>query len=457
MSEISKFEIRKLHGRKDINLSIQDNTLILVGENGTGKSTVLQLLYYLLSGQWVSLLKYQFHSLSIEIGGKKHTLKHDSIMQMSDRISLKALRRLPHRSARTIHESMERNGFLSNSQLEQLAFEFDIPMKYLIEELSDNYDLFDRKGKTKGQEELRSLLKDIREAMGSQILFLPTYRRIEQELQDIFKGVDDREFSKRSMMSRGAEGVDSYMELVEFGMKDVEDSIKRKVSQLESFARNELNELTISYLGNIVEQEYSSIDFKMIKDMEAKDIDNILNRIQERILTIEKKEHLKEIISKVKSDKQTSDHDKIVSHYFTKLMAFHRELEVREERIVSFCNVCNEYMSNKTFTYSSSSYQFSIAENYGDQQQEIKLHQLSSGEKQIVSLFSHLYLSGGSEKYFVMIDEPELSLSVPWQRRFLKDIREADFCSGLIAVTHSPFIYENGLKVYAHGLGEFID
>jgi len=84
----------------------------------------------------------------------------------------------------------------------------------------------------------------------------------------------------------------------------------------------------------------------------------------------------------------------------------------------------------------------------------IRLSDLSSGEKQIVSLFSHLYLSGQS-RYFVLIDEPELSLSVPWQKRFLIDIKNGDFCSGLIAVTHSPFIYANELKAYAHSLGEF--
>jgi predicted ATPase len=79
---------------------------------------------------------------------------------------------------------------------------------------------------------------------------------------------------------------------------------------------------------------------------------------------------------------------------------------------------------------------------------------LSSGEKQIVSLFSHLYLSG-QNKYFVLIDEPELSLSVPWQKRFLVDVCSGSFCAGLIAVTHSPFIYDNELKKYAHSLGEF--
>ena len=55
-----------------------------------------------------------------------------------------------------------------------------------------------------------------------------------------------------------------------------------------------------------------------------------------------------------------------------------------------------------------------------------------------------------------MIDEPELSLSVPWQKRFLVDIHNANFCEGIVAVTHSPFIFENELEPYVHGVGEFL-
>ena len=103
-----------------------------------------------------------------------------------------------------------------------------------------------------------------------------------------------------------------------------------------------------------------------------------------------------------------------------------------------------------------SSFSFSIwPKQYISVKNKIELDQLSSGEKQIVSLFSHLYLSEENQ-YFVMIDEPELSLSVPWQRQFLVDIKKGVFCSGLIAVTHSPFIYDNDLDKYAHGLGEFL-
>ena len=74
--------------------------------------------------------------------------------------------------------------------------------------------------------------------------------------------------------------------------------------------------------------------------------------------------------------------------------------------------------------------------------QTVKLTQLSSGEKQIVSLFSKLYLEG-KEKSIVIIDEPELSLSIKWQQMLLPDIMRSGNCSFLLTVTHSPFIFEN--------------
>lgn len=48
---------------------------------------------------------------------------------------------------------------------------------------------------------------------------------------------------------------------------------------------------------------------------------------------------------------------------------------------------------------------------------------LSSGEKQIISVFSKLYLED-NKKYIILFDEPELSLSIKWQAKFLPDIMD---------------------------------
>ena len=72
----------------------------------------------------------------------------------------------------------------------------------------------------------------------------------------------------------------------------------------------------------------------------------------------------------------------------------------------------------------------------------IELTQLSSGEKQIVSLFSKMYLESEG-KNIIIIDEPELSLSLKWQQMLLPDVMRSGNCGLLITVTHSPFIFEN--------------
>ena len=54
-----------------------------------------------------------------------------------------------------------------------------------------------------------------------------------------------------------------------------------------------------------------------------------------------------------------------------------------------------------------------------------------------------------------MFDEPELSLSVPWQREFIYDISQAETCKFLLVVTHSPFIFDK-LFDYAREIDKFI-
>lgn len=453
MSSITRFEIKKLHGVKNIDLKLVDNTLILVGENGAGKSTVLQLFYYLLSGQWSSMAKYQFESVSMTIEKKKYTLQYSDIKKTFRSIDRHILTRFPPTVRHRIMDLLERSeGGLVTPDLERLCEQYGIPLHYLLREL----DMFDNHSSSKKSEPLRQAIDGIRQSLKAQLLYLPTYRRIEQELSLIFKGLDERELHNRGKMLADQRKEDTFVELIEFGMKDVDDAINKTRTELDRFARESLNNLTFGYLGDIVEHKYTTVDLKKIKSATADTVENILKRIQEPILSSANKQHLRQIIGGVKSDGEQNEHAQVICHYFTKLMAFHEELEAREAKIVNFCSVCNDYMVGKEFKYDTSNFQFTIRpKEAGDDSGEIKLHHLSSGEKQIVSLFSHLYLSGG-KNYFVLIDEPELSLSVPWQRKFLLDIRKANFCTGLVAVTHSPFIYDNELKKYAHGLGEFI-
>lgn len=452
MSQISRFQITGLHGFRNLDLRFKDNTLILVGENGAGKTTVLHLLYYLLSGQWSAIAKHQFETLKLTIGKTEHVLRYSDFEESLQKIDRRLLRRLPLAVRHRVIALLEQTeGKMPLPELEILCDQYGIPLHFLLDEI----DLFGQPAKGK-QTTLIQTMKAIQSSLGAQLLYLPTYRRIEQELNLIFKGLDERELTKRRNMLSSRRNSDTYVELVEFGMKDVEAAIRETRDELDKFARANLNNLTFSYLGDVVEEKYQSVDLKPIRKADPKTINNILNRIQEPVLSQENKQQLRNIIQTVKDGATKNVHSQVICHYFTKLMAFHQDLEQKEAKIVSFCKACNDYMVDKAFEYDTSNFNFRIVPKASsDPNPEIDLQNLSSGEKQIVSLFSHLYLSGG-KKYFVLIDEPELSLSVDWQRKFVSDIRKADFCSGLVAVTHSPFIYDNELRKYAHGIGEFI-
>ena len=63
-----KFEIRGLHGYKNISLDFSNKMNIFVGENGLGKTTILNMLYYLLNGNYEELGKYNFNAIVLKMG-----------------------------------------------------------------------------------------------------------------------------------------------------------------------------------------------------------------------------------------------------------------------------------------------------------------------------------------------------------------------------------------------------
>jgi predicted ATP-dependent endonuclease of OLD family len=68
---------------------------------------------------------------------------------------------------------------------------------------------------------------------------------------------------------------------------------------------------------------------------------------------------------------------------------------------------------------------------------KIRLPSLSSGEKQLFFIALEAIRSGNSS---LIVDEPELSLHVDWQRKLIASLRELNPRMQLIMATHSPEI-----------------
>ena len=81
--------------------------------------------------------------------------------------------------------------------------------------------------------------------------------------------------------------------------------------------------------------------------------------------------------------------------------------------------------------------------------QQINGDQLSSGELQLLILFTFLYFGFDSmdQEFPVLVDEPEMSLHLAWQNRYVDSVKAANPHAQFLIATHSPEI--TGLLVDA--------
>jgi predicted ATP-dependent endonuclease of OLD family len=151
-----------------------------------------------------------------------------------------------------------------------------------------------------------------------------------------------------------------------------------------------------------------------------------------------------------------------LNYFLDQLNVVIQDTRGTEELVEAFIGSCNAYLSGQiddnemgseeldTFDWKQISFhkknlQVSIKSLLTGA--KVPLESLSSGEKQMISLFARLYLY--PRKKIFLIDEPELSLSLSWQRRILPDILRSPSCEQIVAITHSPFIFDNELDQYA--------
>ena len=117
------------------------------------------------------------------------------------------------------------------------------------------------------KKELDAQINSLKAAVDAQVLYLPTYRRIERELASIFENMGSEEASRNiaeQTKTRATAG--SYVELVEFGMKDIDEAIARTSGEIKEFARESLNNLTLKYLGDVVDRDYETARITRLSD-----------------------------------------------------------------------------------------------------------------------------------------------------------------------------------------------
>lgn len=128
----------------------------------------------------------------------------------------------------------------------------------------------------------------------------------------------------------------------------------------------------------------------------------------------------------------------ILKPYLESLTARLDALEESQVLIQTVLDEANGFLSDKRLTYRGG---FRIELEDGS---ALRANQLSSGECHVLLLLCNAVLARGNSRLF-LIDEPELSLNVKWQRRIVRSLLAVTDGSGLqfILATHSIELLSN--------------
>ncbi len=447
---ITSFSIKNLHNCLDVSVKIKGNRVVIVGVNGIGKTTFANIIYYFLTQQWKKIVKYDFDEIIVDTKEKKLVLTKNDIDEFNI-IARNRMRSRSHFPASLIKRVENHHlynkcisyGKYTNKDVSAIATDTGVHPQHIERILRDCIDSSEGLFPV-SDGNVCKVEKYLRENLIGQVLYLPTYRRIEQDLKELFPELEE-EIKKLNRRKSEAVSSTGFVELVQFGMEDVVDKINSVLDTIKESSRTELNNLAGSYLRDVIRNQAQTYDKKLITSLKEITLNRILSRVEEKTLSDEDKASMLAFINRMKSSNSViTEQDKYLAHFLSKLIEIYNKQKELEKPIVSLLTVCNKYLVGKSLRFDEINYRIYIkSEGSG----LIEFSMLSSGEKQIVSLFSHLYL-GESQYYYVVIDEPELSLSVEWQNMLLPDIWESGKCKFLLAVTHSPFIYENSFDAY---------
>lgn len=235
------------------------------------------------------------------------------------------------------------------------------------------------------------------------------YFSIHRGLKDVFtkpEQIDNSEITLKQLekhvakMEIGKKSIDKIIQ-------DVEKEINSKVSQFkESFLRIVVNSPDVSKVKII---ENISGEFKLLYDL-AKD--SLLDQISKGV---DKYEHN-------------------IKAYLQLLLDSSKPLSKFARSLNLFVDSLNKLLVNKTVYLDGKN----IYVKYKNgSTTPLSYANLSAGEKQLIKLLKTLFLD---TRKLIILDEPEISLSIKWQFEIAKILDQVDD-KNIILVTHSPYFF----------------
>ncbi|HPQ68393.1 MAG TPA: AAA family ATPase [bacterium] len=406
---VAQFEVNKLWGFRNIEISFNEDISIIIGPNASGKTTIINLLQYALTGNIIKLASYNFNELVIKL------VSFEGASRRQIKIS-------------------KQNGVL-RFQLSKEAFEFPLDIINRFEQNEDyrpfSYDYYYGK-MVHFERDLRAKLDGLLKAV-----WLPVSRRLP---------IPEDDNERRSIKRTSLESVDECLSELINSLQRYRIGLDAELADLrKEFQRHALENILYDkqhdrIVGNVevptdADKEQLGKAFTDLGFLDHKMAEKINDHFKEAKAAIEKYES-----NPKRMEISTLMIFPLIGRT-KKMVGFAQELEEKRKDLFKplrlFENIVNSFYNDKIIAVNDKG---NLRISSKDRRnQEIEWKYLSSGEKQILILLTQALLWEDQPIVYVA-DEPELSLHVTWQEKLIKSIIELAGQCQLIVATHSPDI-----------------
>jgi predicted ATPase len=471
-SLIERFGIEGLYGYRSISLTSDYAATILIARNGTGKTTLLGALDAFLRMQLSRLRNLEFSVIRCKLRGEDEelVLSHNDVVEFLQVPSEGELIKLASRAnvdpASMFNFLVDEWG--GDEEYRNLSNDSKV-FSAVVSALNYNHReavaaiVKTRDSLMERQPTVLTIFSKLQKALaGSEIVYLPTYRRVELALRG-----DPREapYRRRRPKFDVASG-SLFTGEIQFGLSDISDRLSQLNQQIILESNSGYRKISANIINELLD---GSFDNEPISGSDVPSPEE-LKLFFERLERGRRQGPYMPVsipnLEKVYTGGVPASSSRFLSYFLAKLTTVIRSTKDVELPVDRFIDNCNKYLSSSepSTSVGSEDIQKSVdgkmlrlnrsnlrvhVESLPEGR-KISLDALSSGEKQMISLFAKMFLY--PSRKIVLIDEPELSLSIDWQRQILVDVLSAPLCTQLIAITHSPFVFDNELEPFARAL-----
>lgn len=410
---LKQLYITKLFGYKTVDISFNSDLTLLVGKNGCGKTTILNIISSIASGDIENLFNFDFQDIKLIYIYKKEQRKVEIIRK---KINEELLLTWRDKSITIRPQNVFQLNNISKNNSEMLT-KISKEINLLFIPLSRDTNLDD------------GLLSDNENkfAWGFENKNSKPLNVIDQSLDYVNKLVKE---NHRKIII-GYEELDKNM---------ARDMFQSSFDYYPNFSNSldryqELNEDTLSQLKSAFRE------LGYLNDNFENAIDEFFNQLRDgskayELWTLENKEQSNQASAFITNISQV---DRIIK--WQKMVQETSYIKSNlQESMTNFLTILNEFLkeSHKELYFDNKIGKLFFKTRNSS---NMPLEKMSSGEKQIVIFFAYLIfeVSRNSNGVYI-IDEPEISLHVSWQRRFAESIIGIVPNLQLIFATHSPEI-----------------